>query len=166
METLERQLQPKKEKGKELPKEEPKKEDDKRQFHEAELAESLSLTQTPKRSKPPLKRAFSRRYLRQQTPKKQKYFYDPWFNFYFRRTSVDGCRFGGILRIFFAIIFLLDNYFLKKELEFLLSPIKGVLPVFPAPNITTETDFVGPASWSLFDIQPQSDKWIVQLYWI
>lgn len=120
---------------------------------------------SPKKPVQP-KRSFTRVSYWQKTPKKKNRFYDSWFDFYFRRTSVDGCRMGGILRILFAVIFLFDHYLLQQDLEFLLSPFTGVLASFR--NVTNATTGIAadPISWSLFDVEPQSEDWIWQLHWV
>eukprot|EP00977_Amphora_coffeiformis_P007021 scaffold1519_cov166-Amphora_coffeaeformis.AAC.21 len=145
METTERQ--PKEEKA--LEEEGSRKESAEGQLKQAEQANPPALLKPPPKEptgsgKILHKRTFQANNSRQKSRRKEKRFYDPWFNFYFRRTSVDGCRVG--------------------DLEFLVSPSKGALP---SPNVTaTATEFIDPTSWSLFDIQPQSDEWIFQLHWI
>jgi hypothetical protein len=75
---------------------------------------------------------------------------DHWNNFFFRRTSLEGCRLGGIMRISFAVVFLMERYILSRDWEFLISPSKGMIPAqldWP-PTLT---------SWSLFHLQQNAD---------
>ena len=93
-------------------------------------------------------------------PKKKTSFCEAWNHFFFRRTSIDGCRVAGAIRILFALLFLLDRLVLGRDLDFFLSPSKGVVPS------TLSTTTVSPITWTLFHVNPQSDEWLWLLHWV
>lgn len=95
---------------------------------------------------------------------------DEFHKFYFRRTGIDGCRVGGIIRITFAILFLLDRWVLARDLDFLMSPSRGVIPSLALYNSTAVTaEEYDYKAWSLFHLNhsvADGDVLLWKLHWL
>jgi hypothetical protein len=83
---------------------------------------------------------------------------EAWNVFFFRRTSQEGCQVGGVIRIAFGVLFVADRLLLVRDLDKLLSPSHGVIPLVQ--------QIVSLETWSLLQMDPQNDKLLWGLYWV
>jgi hypothetical protein len=83
-----------------------------------------------------------------------------WESFFHSRTTINGCRIAGYIRIGFIILFLIDRIFLIKDLDYFFSPQRGILPYRVTRNNYELKDY---NRWSVFQLAPESNTliWIV-----
>ena len=87
-----------------------------------------------------------------------------WESFFHSRTTVDGCRIAGYIRIGFIILFLIDRIFLIKDLDYFFSPQRGILPYRVTRNNDELTDHNN--GWTLFQLAPESATLIWIVYYV
>lgn len=85
-----------------------------------------------------------------------------WNTFFHSRMGPDGLKMVGWLRIFYALLIIADRLCFAMDLEFLLSPTKGVVNYRLgqlAPGLTK-------LMWSLFALAPDSEAFLWGLHYL
>lgn len=85
--------------------------------------------------------------------------FQAWNNFFHQRLGSEGCRFAGWLRIAYAFLFVADRLLLTLDLETLLSPTVGLVPL-KLGRTQVEAN-----RYSIFQLAPESDLllWTVHI---
>lgn len=84
-----------------------------------------------------------------------------WDRFFHSRLGSRGCRFVGWLRVAFAVIFVADRLLLTLDIDTLLSPSTGLVPI----SIGRDSYGLYDNMYTVFQLAPESDvfMWIVHL---
>lgn len=84
-----------------------------------------------------------------------------WTKFFHARLHTDGCHLCGLIRIAFAALVIVDKLVLTLDLDYFMSPSNGVIPrrIFAQDPEYSEM-------LTLFDLLPESDKFLWAMHWI